>query len=66
MAQRSVSEKLALLRQHDDGAPWTRIAAEAGVPLRTLTRWSAKYRADPGSPGLLTYRFSFCSPSSCF
>ncbi|GAA3326062.1 MULTISPECIES: Mu transposase C-terminal domain-containing protein [Micrococcaceae] len=52
MAPRSVSEKLALLGQHDGGAPWTRIAAESGVPLRTLARWSAKYRADPTSRGL--------------
>lgn len=52
MAQRSISEKLALLCQHDDGATWTRIAAESGVPLRTLTRWSANYRADPTSHGL--------------
>jgi len=52
MAQRSVEDKLALLRQHDDGVPWTRIAAESGVPLRTLTRWSGKYRADPTSHGL--------------
>ena len=37
MAQRSVVEKLALLGQHDDGASWTRIAAESGVPLRAPT-----------------------------
>lgn len=52
MAQRNVEDKLALLRQHDDGVPWTRIAADSKVPLRTLTRWSAKYRADPTSHGL--------------
>lgn len=52
MAQRSVAEKLALLGQHENGAPWARIAAESGVPLRTLARWSAKYRADPTSRGL--------------
>ena len=52
MAQRSVVEKLALLGQHDDGASWRRIAADSGVPLRTLSRWSAKYRADPTSHGL--------------
>ncbi|MHA7174872.1 Mu transposase C-terminal domain-containing protein [Arthrobacter monumenti] len=50
--QRSVQDKLALLRQHDDGVPWTRIAAESGVPLRTLTRWAAKYRVDPASVSL--------------
>ncbi|MGP5227722.1 Mu transposase C-terminal domain-containing protein [Arthrobacter rhombi] len=52
MVQRSVADKLALLGQHDDGAPWTRIAAESGVPLRTLSRWWATYRADPTSHGL--------------
>ena len=52
MAQRSVVEKLALLGQHDDGASWRRIAADSGGPLRTLSRWSAKYRADPTSHGL--------------
>jgi len=52
MAQMSSQENLALLRQHDDGVPWTRISAESGVPVRTLTRWSAKYRADPTSRGL--------------
>lgn len=52
MVQRSVQDKLALLRQHDDGVPWTRIATESGVPLRTLTHWSAKYRADPTSRGV--------------
>lgn len=52
MAQLTPEDKVALLRQHDDGVPWTRIAAESGVPLRTLARWSAKYRADPTSRGL--------------
>ncbi|WP_354570035.1 helix-turn-helix domain-containing protein [Glaciihabitans sp. UYNi722] len=45
--QRTVETKLALLRQHDDGAPWTRISAESGVPVRTLARWSTQFRADP-------------------
>ncbi|WP_255546288.1 MULTISPECIES: helix-turn-helix domain-containing protein [unclassified Nesterenkonia] len=49
MAQFTAEEKITLLRQHDEGVPWTRIAAESGVALRTLTRWSAKYRADPTS-----------------
>ncbi|SEN91806.1 putative transposase [Cryobacterium luteum] len=44
--------KLALLRQHDGGVPWARIAAESGVPVRTLTRWSTRYRADPSSRAL--------------
>jgi putative transposase len=58
MAQLSVAEKIALLCQHDDGAPWTRIAAESGVSLRTLARWSAKYRADPTRHGLQRSRRS--------
>lgn len=45
-------DELALLRQHDDGAPWARIAAESGVPVRTLTRWASKDRSDPTSHGL--------------
>lgn len=52
MASLSLEKKIALLRQHDEGVPWTRIAEESGVALRTLTRWSAKYRADPSSRGL--------------
>jgi len=52
VAQRSVEDKLALLRHHDDGVPWTRIAAQSGVPLRPMTRWSAQYRADPTSRGV--------------
>lgn len=52
MAQWTPQDKLAVLRQHDDGVPWTRIAAESGVALRTLTRWAAQYRADPTSRGL--------------
>lgn len=41
MAQMSPQERLALLRQHQDGVPWTRIAVESGVPVRTLARWAA-------------------------
>lgn len=52
MAPLTPEKKIALLRQHDEGVPWTRIAAETGVSLRTLTRWSGKYRADPTSRGL--------------
>ena len=47
MAQRTAEMKLALLRQHDDGVPWTRLTADSGVPVRTLTRWASRYRADP-------------------
>jgi putative transposase len=49
MAQRSVEMKLALLREHEDGVPWVRIAEDSGVPARTLRRWAAAYRADPTS-----------------
>src|SRR5699024_7229462 len=56
MAQRTPEERLALLRQHDDGVPWTRIAAESGVPVRTLSRWAAKYGAFPTSNGLQRLR----------
>jgi putative transposase len=52
VVQRTVETKLALLRQHDDGTPWTRIAAVSGVPVRTLTRWASKDRNDPTSHGL--------------
>ncbi|MCZ2405004.1 DDE-type integrase/transposase/recombinase [Paenarthrobacter sp. Z7-10] len=52
MVQRTVETKFALLRQHDDGVPWARIAAESGVPLRTLSRWASKDRSDSTSHGL--------------
>ena len=52
MVQRTVETKLALLRQHDDGTPWTRVAAESGVPVRTLARWASKDRSDPTSHAL--------------
>ena len=45
MAQRTVEEKLALLRQHDDGVSWNRISEESGVPVRTLGRWAATFHA---------------------
>ena len=57
MAQRTVEEKIALLRQHEDGVPWSSISDESGVPVRTLGRWAARplgrwaatYRAAPTS-----------------
>ena len=53
MTQWAVPDKLALLRQHEeDGVPWTRLAAQAGVPPRTLTRWAEKFRADATLGGL--------------
>ncbi len=46
-------EKVALLRRHDeDGIPWNRLAADAGVPLRTLQRWAAAWRVEPSPAGL--------------
>ena len=46
-------EKVALLRRHDeDGLPWNRLAADAGVPLRTLQRWAAAWRVEPSLAGL--------------
>ncbi|SMY13198.1 Mu transposase C-terminal domain-containing protein [Brevibacterium jeotgali] len=56
MAQLRPQDKAMLLRQHEDGVPWTQIAAESGVPVRTLTRWSAQHRADPTSRGLQRQR----------
>lgn len=52
MAQWTVDAKLALLRQHDEGVPWTRLAATAGVPVRTLSRWAKQYRTHSTSAGL--------------
>jgi len=46
--------KAALVRQHlDDGVPLTRLAAAAGLPVRTVRRWAASYRADPSLAALL-------------
>ncbi len=52
MAQLTQQEIAVLLGQHEDGVPWSRIAADSGVSVRTLARWSAKYRADSPSGGL--------------
>lgn len=41
--------KLALLREHEDGVAWVKIAADSGVPTRTLRRWAAAYLADPAA-----------------
>ncbi len=48
MTQRlTAQEKTALLRRHlDDGVPLARLAEHAGVPVRTLHRWAASYRAE--------------------
>ena len=46
------ARRLALLRPHLDGdAPLARVAADAGVPLRTARRWLARFRED-GPAGL--------------
>ncbi len=51
--QRSAAEKLVVLRRHtQDGVPWVRLAADAGVSPRTLGRWAARFRDEPSSAGL--------------
>jgi putative transposase len=53
MARLTAEDKVVLLRRHlDDGVPLARLAAEAGVPLRTLRRWKARYLDDPTVAGL--------------
>lgn len=43
----TAQEKAALVRRHlDDGVPLTRLAEHAGIPVRTLCRWAASYRAE--------------------
>ncbi|MDV5999539.1 DDE-type integrase/transposase/recombinase [Kocuria rhizophila] len=49
----TAEQKAVLLRQHlDDGVPLTRLAADAGIPERTLRRWKARYRVNPTVAGL--------------
>lgn len=44
--------RFVVLRPHlEEGVPLTRAAAAAGVPLRTVQRWLARYRRD-GAIGL--------------
>ncbi len=44
--QLSAEERAALLGQHlDDGVPLARISSQAGIPLRTLQRWTAGFCA---------------------
>jgi len=46
-ARLTAQEKAALVRRHiDDGMALTHLAEHAGVPVRTLHRWAASYRAD--------------------
>ena len=42
MARLSDRQKAELVRQHQDGVPWTRIAEHSGVAVRTLQRWAAR------------------------
>ncbi|PAW31197.1 hypothetical protein CIT32_11275 [Micrococcus luteus] len=42
MAHLSDRQKAELVRQHQDGVPWTRIAEHSGVAVRTLQRWAAR------------------------
>jgi putative transposase len=47
-ARLTPEQRVALLRRHlDDGVPLTRLAADSGVPERTLHRWLATYRDRP-------------------
>ena len=42
-----VAKRMAVLRPHlIDGVPLARVAADAGIPIRTARRWIARYRAD--------------------
>ena len=42
MAHLSDRQKAELVRQHQDGVPWTRLAEQSGVAVRTLQRWAAR------------------------
>jgi putative transposase len=47
-----VAKRMTMLRPHlINGVPLTRVAASAGIPIRTARRWIARYRAD-GPAGL--------------
>jgi putative transposase len=49
----SAEDRAALLRQHlDDGVPLARISDQAGIPLRTLQRWTAEFRVADSVKGL--------------
>ena len=38
--------RFTLLKSHlEDGVPLVRVAADAGVPIRTLRRWLSRYRS---------------------
>jgi Homeodomain-like domain len=41
-----------VLRAHlEDGVPLSRVAAQSGIPYRTLQPWLARYRADASTGG---------------
>ncbi|MCU1508954.1 MAG: Mu transposase/integrase [Glaciihabitans sp.] len=42
MAHLSDRQKAELVRQQQDGVPWTRLAEHSGVAVRTLQRWAAR------------------------
>lgn len=46
LGEAEVARRLAFLHRHlQDKIPLARVAAEAGVPIRTARRWLARYRA---------------------
>jgi hypothetical protein len=52
-----------VLRAHvEDGVPLTRVAAQSGIPHRTLQRWLARYRAGWPGPGPARRPGSFPHP----
>ncbi|MGN8000151.1 helix-turn-helix domain-containing protein [Sphingomonas sp. 22176] len=51
-ANADVAMRMAVLRPHlVDGLPLTKAAADAGIPIRTVRRWIARYRT-AGPAGL--------------
>lgn len=63
MANRlTAQEKAALVRRHlDDGVPLARLAEHAGIPVRTLCRWAASYRAEGNVAALQRKTRNDCS-----
>ncbi|MDP9890038.1 putative transposase [Arthrobacter oryzae] len=45
-AKFTAEDRAILLRRHlDEGIPLTRLAAESGIPIRTIRNWLSKYRS---------------------
>jgi putative transposase len=45
-AKLKAEDRALLLRRHvDEGIPLTRLAAESGIPIRTIRHWMSRYRA---------------------